>query len=414
MYSVALLPCRTAAVKPPNHEVAIWPSATGKNRFKVTENCIHIQYLNPFSNNSVPFLTTMFNFNRLTPLSPNPNPLLHRYPSLFSLHFSTNTSDSTSSTVSDSKPDSVLNFFKNHGFSDSQLHSMIARVPGLLSYNPSKRILPKFQFLLSKGASNSDIVNLVSKNPRVLSPSLENHIVPTYELIYRFLQSDKNVIASAIQSPVLLFDHRVPRNIAMLIENGVSDSNIARMLRIWSRIFSERDTLKFVEEVKNLGFNPSKTVFSIALIAKTSVSKNLWEEKVEVFKKWGWSDEDALEAFRKNPYCMLTSVDKINLVMSFWVNQLGWGAMALTKAPYILSSSLEKRIIPRAAVVQYLLDKGLRNKSASLTSPFVVSEKMFLDKFIKRFKKESSYLLKLYEEKLINPAYTRNDKTCMP
>ncbi|XP_058726491.1 uncharacterized protein LOC131597844 [Vicia villosa] len=388
----------------------------------------------------------MFNLNRtliylkgLTPLSPNPIPLLHHYPSPFSLHFCTNTFDSTSFAASyltqnfgfspqsasklcsthrlrfktSQKPDTVLNLFKNHGFSDSQLHSMIAKAPGLLSCNPSKRILPKFQFLLSKAASNSDIVNLVSKNPRVLSPSLKNHIVPTYELIYRFLQSDKDVIASAIQNTDLLCAHRVRRNITMLIENGVSDSNIARLLRIRSWILSARDMLKFVEEVKNLGFNPSKINFSIALIAKIPVSKNLWQEKVETFKKWGWSDEDALEAFRKKPYCMLTSIDKINLVMSFWVNQLGWDAMAIAKTPYVLSLSLEKRIIPRAAVVQYLLGKGLTKKSASLTSPFVVSEKMFLDKFVKRFKKESSYLLKLYEEKL-NPAYTRDDKTCMP
>lgn len=288
---------------------------------------------------------------------------------------------------------------------------MIAKIPGLLSCNPSKRVLPKFQFLLSKGASNSDIVNLVSKNPRVLSPSLKNHILPTYELLYRFLQSDSDVIASAIQNPDLLCEHLVPRNITMLIENGVSDSNIARLLQIRSQIFKARDTMKFVEEVKNLGFDPSKIIFSVALIAKTSVSKNLWEEKVDTFKKWGWSEEDAFEAFRKKPYCMLTSVDKINLVMSFWVNQLGWDAMAIAKTPYILSLSLEKRIIPRVAVVQFLLSKGLTNKNASLTYPFVVSEKMFLDMFIKRFKNESSYLLKLYEEKL-NPPYTR-DKTCM-
>ncbi|CAI8590077.1 unnamed protein product [Vicia faba] len=386
----------------------------------------------------------MFNFNRTliyfkTLTSPlNPNPLLHHYPSLFSLHFCTKTSDSTSFAESylihnfnfspqfaaklcfthrlrfktTQKPDSVCKFFTNHGFSDTQLHNMITKVPDLLSCNPSKRVLPKFQFLLSKGASNSDIVNLVTKSPRLLSPSLKNHIVPTYELVYRFLQSDKEIIACAFQNPDLLCAHLVPRNITMLIENGVSDSNIARVLRIQSRIFKVRDMLKFVEEVKNLGFDPSKIIFSIALIAKTSVSKNLWEKKVEAFKMWGWSDEDAFEAFRKKPYCMLTSVDKINSVMRFWVNQLGWDAMAIARAPYILSLSLEKRIIPRVAVVQFLLSKGLTNKNASLTYPLVVSEKMFLDMFIKRFKNESSYLLKLYEEKL-NPAYTRDNKTCM-
>jgi mTERF domain-containing protein len=85
--------------------------------------------------------------------------------------------------------------------------------------------------------------------------------------------------------------------------------------------------------------------------------------------------------------------------MNFWVNQMGWDAMAIAKTPFILTLSLEKRIIPRAAVVQFLLNKGLINKNASLTNLFVMTEKLFLDMLIRRFKNESSYLLKLYEEK---------------
>ena len=197
----------------------------------------------------------------------------------------------------------------------------------------------------------------------------------------------------------------------MLIENGVSHSNIKRLLREHSRAFKTRDMLKLVKELRDLGFNHSKTTFGVVLIAKSSTTKTLWNEKVDTFKKWGWSDEDVLQAFRKQPHCMITSIDKINLVMSFWVNQLGWDAMAIAKTPFILCSSLEKRIIPRAAVEQFLLNKGLTDKNASLTYPFVVTDKLFLNMFIKRFENEASYLLKLYEEKR-NLGYTR-DKTCM-
>jgi mTERF domain-containing protein len=196
--------------------------------------------------NSWRYKTLIYYLNK-TLQSLNPNPLLQQYPSLFSLHFCTNTSDdSTPLPVSylinnfgfspksasklcstynvrfktAQKPDSVLNFFRNHGFSDTQLHHIIiAKSPWLLSCNHSKRLLPKFQFLLSKGASNSDIVNLVTKAPMVLCPSLENHIVPTYELLYRFLQSDKDVIACVIGNPTLLTHHFVSHNIRVLIEN---------------------------------------------------------------------------------------------------------------------------------------------------------------------------------------------------
>ncbi|XP_027188168.1 uncharacterized protein [Cicer arietinum] len=349
----------------------------------------------------------------------NPNPLP------FLLHFCTNTSPSTSFQVSylihnfgfspqcanklcssynvrfktTQKPDSVLNFFTNHGFSKTQLHNMITKAPWLLSCDPIKRVLPKFQFFLSKGASNSDIVNLVTKNPMVLSSSLKNQIVPTYELAYGFLQSHKDTIDCVNNSPTFFGDRRVASNIRLLIENGVADSNIARLLKSRCRILQTCDMLKLVEELKDLGFDPSKATFAVALNAKITVNKTLWKEKVDAFKKWGWSDQDVLVAFRTQPYCMLVSIDKINLVMNFWVNELGWDAMALVKGSAILLLSLEKRIIPRAQVVQYLLKKGLRKANASLICPFIVPDKLFLDMFITRFE-ESSYLLKLYEENL--------------
>jgi mTERF domain-containing protein len=118
-----------------------------------------------------------------------------------------------------------------------------------------------------------------------------------------------------------------------------------------------------------------------------------------------------IDAFRRQPQFMLTSIHKINSVMSFWVNQLGWDATATVKDPKVFDSSLERRIIPRASVVQYLLKKGLLRKKASLTTPCVINDKLFFDKYINRYKEESSYLLKLYAEKL-SVAHAR-DKTDM-
>lgn len=56
------------------------------------------------------------------------------------------------------KPDSVISFFKTHGFSNDQIQTIIRRDPQMIVYNPIKSILPKIQFLSSKGASPQDIV----------------------------------------------------------------------------------------------------------------------------------------------------------------------------------------------------------------------------------------------------------------
>ncbi|OIV91688.1 hypothetical protein TanjilG_26541 [Lupinus angustifolius] len=278
---------------------------------------------------------------------------------------------------------------------------MLSREPWLLSCNPNKRVLPKFEFLLSKGASTSDIVSIVTKTPRFLSPSLENHIIPTYELVHSFLLSDEETVACIIRNTLSFCSSRMSHNIKLLIGCGVSESNIAILLRKWPSILCSIDLLKEVEEVKRLGFNPSKTTFSIALLAKHTVCKSKWDEKIGVFKKWGWDDETILEAFRRQPNCMLVSCDKINVVMNFWVKELGWDVLALVRGPDIFGFSLEKKIIPRAYVLKYLLGKGLMKKDASLITPFRISEILFLQKFVECFEEEeTSQLLNIYWEKL--------------
>ncbi|KAI4317616.1 hypothetical protein L6164_025474 [Bauhinia variegata] len=303
------------------------------------------------------------------------------------LHFETST-----------KPDSVLTFFRDRGFSNSQIRNVIQREPSLLSCNVDRRLLPKFEFLQSIGASSSDIVEIVTKNPTFLRSSLKNHIIPSFELVRRFLKTDKKAISCIKASPTYIFDYRVTLSVELLLDKGTTNSNIARLLRSRPGILLSKDLMKVVEQVEELGIDPSYQCFCWALMAKT-ISKAKWDAKIDTFKRWGWSEETTLKIFRWRPVLMLSSVDKINAVMNLWVNQLGWNSLSLVKGPVIIQLSLEKRIIPRAAVVQFLLSKGLRSKNASLVTPFYLTEKMFLEKYVKCFE-ESSQLLELYEEKM--------------
>ncbi|KAJ1395073.1 Transcription termination factor, mitochondrial/chloroplastic [Sesbania bispinosa] len=124
-------------------------------------------------------------------------------------------------------------------------------------------------------------------------------------------------------------------NVKLLIDNGVASSNISRILRLKPYVLCSTNLGKIVQEVKDLGFDPSKSYSGDALLAKRATRKSKWDEKIDTYKRWGWSEETILEAFKKQPQCMLRSSDKINRVMQFWVNQLGWDFSYLVKAPGI-------------------------------------------------------------------------------
>ncbi|CAJ2654875.1 unnamed protein product [Trifolium pratense] len=199
-----------------------------------------------------------------------------------------------------------------------------------------------FEFLISKGASNSEIVEIVCRSPRILYSSLENNIIPTFELVRRFLPSNEKVIERILLCKFFFGHYSIIKNVNLLLDEGVTDSNIRYLLlkRPSMLLYNYmRDALNVVKEME---FNdPSNVNFVMALVAKGAMSKSRWDAKVVVFKRWGWSEEMVLEAFRKRPLCMLSSVEKIDKVMRFWVNELDWNSSALVKRPEVFLYSLE-------------------------------------------------------------------------
>jgi mTERF domain-containing protein len=287
------------------------------------------------------------------------------------------------------KPDSFITFFKNHGFSIHNIQSIILKDPELLVSNPIKSILPKFQFLASKGASPSDIVATVTRCPRFLRVSLDKHITPAFDLVRSFCPSDQKAIDSIIVCPTSISDSRLKPNVKFLIDFGVTGSNIYHLLRTRPSIICSTDLKNAVEEIKELGFDPSKGSFSVALLAKRATTKSQWDAKVDVLKSWGCSEDEILNAFKRHPNFMLRSPDKLNAVMSFWVDGLGWDPSVLLAKPVLFGFSIEKR----GSIVKYLLSKGLLKERASLCTPFNLSDEDFQRRYVKRFAVDTSRLL---------------------
>ncbi|PSR85138.1 Transcription termination factor like [Actinidia chinensis var. chinensis] len=303
-------------------------------------------------------------------------------------------------------PDSVIAFFKHHGFTETQISTIIRHHPRFLLSDPEKSLLPKLEFLKSKGVSSTDVARIVSASSHLLRRSLEKQIIPSFNLFNKLLRSEEKTLA-AIKSRCadLLFDHQthVTPNIEILRKTSVPNANIMLLLTNYPRVFktgSDRFAL-IVKELEKMGFNPSRVNFVSALRALRQMTKSTWGKKVEIYKKWGWTDDEILVAFKKQPECMMGSEEKIVGVMDFLVNKMGLESSFVARRPILLTLSLEKRIVPRCSVYQVLESKGLiETNGNSLATLLVSSEKWFIEKVVDRYKEEAPEILKLYKEKL--------------
>ncbi|GMN46484.1 hypothetical protein TIFTF001_015668 [Ficus carica] len=303
------------------------------------------------------------------------------------------------------KPDKVIKLFKKYGFTQTQISRLLRGKPVLLVANSERNISPKLEFFDAKGVSWPLFAKTLSVFPSILARSLDKHIIPSYELFRNLIKSDEIAVAVVERYPDILIvnvEKVVAPKIDILREHGVPHSNIAKLiLRNPQGCVSSSDQFrKTVEEVLEMGFDPKRLKFVRAFLALRSLSKSTWESKVDVYKKWGWSEEDFFNAFQSNPFCMRYSKDKIMASMDFFINRMGWMPYLIAKCPTIIGMSLKNRVDPRCSVFQVLLSKGLVKKDVSLNVLLIASEEKFLRKFVVPYEKQAPELLKLYKQKL--------------
>lgn len=301
-------------------------------------------------------------------------------------------------------PESIVAFFKKHGFSDAQISLVVRKSPVVFQLKPERNLLPKIQFFHSLGISGPDTAKIISSSRSVLVRSLENQIIPSFEFIKCFLKSNEDAIDVIKQCPSILemnVQSIMASNVASLLNAGVPEVKISRAFKKNPRLLvvSPDKLRKCAERIKEMGFNPCRANFLTAIYVMRKPTSSNWDRKMEVYKKWGYSEAQVLAAFRKFPWCMGASEDKINRALDYIINTI-CDPLVFHSFPQIVSLSLEKTIIPRCSVCQVLKSRGLLRQNTRWISVLIISKKSFFEQFVLCFAKETPELLELYPQRL--------------
>ncbi|XP_056168140.1 transcription termination factor MTEF1, chloroplastic-like [Syzygium oleosum] len=303
------------------------------------------------------------------------------------------------------RPDAVIDVFKNHGFSQSQISGIFRKWPRLILASPERTLLPKLKYLRSVGFSGPDLAQMITAAPYVLTRSLEKHLIPNFSRLRDFLRGDKYAVTAIRRSPRILlqgFETTVDPFVKILRDKGVRESSIVWLVKCQSRtMITSCDHLEeIVEKTKEMGFDdPSAAKFAVAMLAVVGMSESTWERKFNAYGRWGWSRDDAMRAFVKIPWCMTLSEEKIMAVMGFFVKEMEFESSFLLRHPRLMSLSLRKRIRPRCMVFKHLSSHGLMKTKIGLTTLLTISEEDFLEKFLTPHIEEAPELLDIYREK---------------
>nr|XP_043636139.1 uncharacterized protein LOC122607268 [Erigeron canadensis]XP_043636140.1 uncharacterized protein LOC122607268 [Erigeron canadensis] len=313
-------------------------------------------------------------------------------------------SNKVPSLKSTKNPELVINIFKQYGLDNTHMKQIISCAPKILNCRPNTNLEPKFRFFRDNGFSGSDLVDLIKRNPYLLVAGLDTHIIPFIGIIRKLVGTNEEAMEVVkkskslflITSPAYL--KKMSSNVFELQNRGLSNKKIVYLVSTHPRIvvltpLVFRHRIGWI--VEKLGIPETSPMFVYAIAATVGSSKLSLEKKLDILRSYKWGEEEIATFVRTFPTYFGYSEAKICDALNFFMKDLRFAPAYLVTNNFLLGLSLEKRVKPRCKVWEMLKDKKLIPSKPSLASLLVYSELKFL-KFLERFENELPGLIETY------------------
>ncbi|VAI41428.1 unnamed protein product [Triticum turgidum subsp. durum] len=299
---------------------------------------------------------------------------------------------------SPANPDAVLAFLAGLGLSGADLATAIRKDPRLLCAGVETTLAPNVAELTGLGLSRSEIARLVS----ITGTSFRcKSIVSGLHYCLPLFGSSENLLRALKSGSILSSDlERVVKpNVAFLRECGLATCDIARLCIPMPSLLSistERIQTA-VACVEGLGVPRGSPMFRHALQAVAFLSQEKITAKVEHLKKaFRWSDAEVGMAVSKFPRVLTKSKESLQRRSEFLISEAGLEPVHIAQRSVILGHSLEGRLRPRYYAVKFLKENGLLDHDRDFYNTVMVSEKVFMERFICPHKKAAAHLAEDY------------------
>ncbi|CAM8963661.1 unnamed protein product [Rhodiola kirilowii] len=296
---------------------------------------------------------------------------------------------------------SVFRILKDYGFSGNQIAKLIRKRPSTLGLKSEAGLQSRLHFLEEKGFTKENISEFIVTNPLVLDRGLETRLQPAWEFFRTCIGTDDNVKLAVKRWPWLLtedLNNTAQPNVVLLMDHGVPLASISKLIVSNPRtiIRSSERMLRVIVDLKESGRDPKSPMFIFALNSLVNMSEPIWNRKTEALKSIGLTEGDIKFLFRKYPLCLGGSEKKLRASFDFLVNTMKLDVPSIVARPLILMYGLEKRVRPRMNVLKVLKSKNLVNENVNLNCVMVVSEELFLRKYVEQYQELVPELMDVY------------------
>ncbi|KQJ92808.1 uncharacterized protein LOC104583401 [Brachypodium distachyon] len=300
---------------------------------------------------------------------------------------------------SPTNPDAVVAFFSGLGLSSADIAAVVVRDPRFLCAGVDKTLGAIVADLTSLGLSRSEIARIFllggchSRSRSIVSKL--QYYLPLFGSFERLQKVFYHASYLLGADP----EKTVKPNVAFLRECGLRPSDIVNLSTPVPMMLSTNPSRvrAMAALAEGLGVPRCTGMFKYALYAVAFLSKEKIACKVEYLKKtFRWSDAETRIAISKAPTLLRRSKDVLQSRSEFFISEAGLEPAYIAHRPCLVTYSLEGRSRPRYYAVKFLKANGLLDHNRDYCKTVLISEKVFLEKYICPHKEAAPHLAEDY------------------
>ncbi|VVA95230.1 unnamed protein product [Arabis nemorensis] len=240
---------------------------------------------------------------------------------------------------------------KGLGFCDSTVSRILSEFPGVLVVNEIE-FRRKIEFLIGIDIPRDNIERFFHIFPEILGIGTETRLKPLLDEFKKMGFSKDEIKKEIAREPRVL---------------GLELGELSRCLELIKAL-----KCREVIRVRILSEGAFRAGFEVKL-------------RVDCLCKYGLIRRDAFKVVWKEPRVILYEIDEIEKKIEFLINRMGFHINCLADVPEYLGVNLQKQIIPRYNVIDYLKLKGGLGCDIGLKGLIKPSMKRFYNLYIKPY-----------------------------
>lgn len=285
--------------------------------------------------------------------------------------------------------DSILSFLKANSFTAAQLETIVDYNPQILGLKVDdiKSRLSLFQDL---GLSSQEVAKIFTSNRMVLRTTLPNTAIPSLSIL-KSLMGSNDEVGRLLRKSVWFFASNLEKvlvpNVEMLKSCGMPMKLIRRSIHLRPRCFLIKPCVmrKSIDRAIEMGVSRDSVAFITAVEVFAWMSEEMWEVKMQFFRDMGFSDDDVLEMFRKQPLVLLVSTEKAKSVVELLLATKKYDISNFVNNPASLGYSIERRLGPRLHILGVLESRDLIQDWPGIAALCQYKNDKFFDRFVRPY-----------------------------